>query len=242
MLGSILKHWRDLRGMSQLDLALEASVSARHLSFIESGRTRPSAAMVLRLSEALALPLRERNALLLAAGYAPRFSESDWSSSSLEAVRAAAKLILHNHEPYPAIVLDSSFNVLEANAAAWSLLGTEATQTAINMVDAVFLPGPIRDSIENWDEIANYFIHRLRQSVRFRGTNSAVAAKLKQALSAPGVKSLIDQPLGTTNTVLLPVVLQSNGETTRWFTTITSFGGAMDALAEEIMIEQFHPA
>ncbi len=242
MLGSILKYWRDLRGMSQLDLALEASVSARHLSFIESGRTHPSAAMILKLSEALALPLRERNALMLAAGHAPRFSESDWSSGSLEAVRAAAKLILHNHEPYPAIVLDSSFNVLEANTAAWSLLGTEAAQTATNLVDIVFLPGSIRDSIENWDEVATYFIHRLRQAVRFRGNNSAVAEKLRLALSASGVQSILDQPPGLADTVLLPVVLQRNGETTRWFTTITSFGGAMDALAEEIMIEQFHPA
>lgn len=242
MLGNILKHWRDLRGMSQLDLALEASVSARHLSFIESGRTRPSAAMILKLSEALSLPLRERNALMLAAGHAPRFSESDWSSSNLETVRAAAKLILDNHEPYPAIVLDSSFNVLEANTAAWSLLGTKATETAINLVDAIFLPGPIRDSIENWDEVANYFVHRLRQAVSYWGTNSAVAAKLDLALLAPGVKSLIDQPAGTTDTVLLPVVLRKDGHITRWFTTITSFGGALDALAEEIMIEQFHPA
>lgn len=242
MIGPILRQWRGIRGMSQLDLANEAEVSARHVSFMESGRSRPSPEMVLRLAEALGLPLRDRNAMMMAAGFAPRFGDSDWNSDELAEIRAAAGLILANHAPYPAIVLDGSFTVLDGNAGAWALLGQgHRPDTLPNLIDLVFSPGPVRQGIENWPDVAAYLLHRLREGTRLRGMHSTVGQKYRQALASPGTRDITVR-LSSGGGVLLPVVFTRDGVTTRWFTTLTSFGGAQNALAEEIVIEQFHPA
>lgn len=240
MIGQILRDWRGLRGMSQMELALTADVSSRHVSFMESGRARPSADMVLRLAEALAMPLRERNAMLIAAGFAPQYGESDWHGEQMVEIRRAAGLILAAHAPHPALVLDAAFTVLDANEAGAALLGGLAGGK-INLVDLVFGPGPLRESIVNWAEVANYLMHRMREGVRMRGPQSEIAQVLRRARQQPGVEQLA-QVHGGAGTVLLPVVVTINGVTTRWFTTVTTFGAPQDALAEEIMIEQFHPA
>lgn len=243
MIGPILRQWRGIRGMSQLELANEAAVSARHVSFMESGRSRPSPEMVARLAEALGLPLRDRNAMMMAAGFAPRFGESDWDSPELAEIRAAARLILSNHDPHPAIVLDGSFTVLDGNAGAWALLGSGVRPEILpNLIDLVFSPGPLRAGIGNWPEVAAYLLHRLREGTRLRGMHSAVGKKYRQALASPGVAELSALPSGAEASVLLPVIFTRDGVTTRWFTTVTSFGAPQDALAEEIVIEQFHPA
>jgi len=241
MVGAMLREWRGLRGMSQLDLALRAEVSSRHVSFLESGRARPSAEMVMRLAEALAMPLRERNGLLVAAGFAPQFGDSDWGSPQMTEIRRAAGMILAGHAPNPALVLDAAFNVLEANAGAMALLG-EGTGVPgqLNLVDLVFMPGPVREAIGNWDEIAGYLMHRMREGVRMRGPQSAIGVVMRRALLQAGVDNLAARP--KTGTVLLPLVFNSGGAETRWFTTVTSFGAPQDVLAEEITIEQFHPA
>lgn len=241
MVGAMLREWRGLRGMSQLDLALSAEVSSRHVSFLESGRARPSAEMVMRLAEALAMPLRERNGLLVAAGFAPQFGDSDWNSPQMAEIRQAAGMILAGHAPYPALVLDAAFNVLEANAGAMALMG-EGTGVPgqLNLVDLVFMPGPVRAAIGNWDEIAGYLMHRMREGVRMRGPQSAIGVVMRRALLQAGVDGLAARP--KTGTVLLPLVFNSGGMETRWFTTVTSFGAPQDVLAEEITIEQFHPA
>lgn len=241
MVGAMLREWRGLRGMSQLDLALSAEVSSRHVSFLESGRARPSAEMVMRLAEALAMPLRERNGLLVAAGFAPQFGDSDWDSPQMEEIRRAAGMILAGHAPHPALVLDAAFNVLEANAGAMALLG-EGTGVPgqLNLVDLVFMPGPVRAAIGNWDEIAGYLMHRMREGVRMRGPQSAIGVVMRRALLQAGADGLAARP--KTGTVLLPLVFNSGGAETRWFTTVTSFGAPQDVLAEEITIEQFHPA
>ncbi|WP_280136811.1 helix-turn-helix domain-containing protein [Devosia limi] len=237
----MLREWRSLRGMSQLDLALSADVSGRHVSFLESGRARPSAEMVLRLAEALAMPLRERNGLLVAAGFAPQFGDSDWNSPQMTEIRRAAGMILAGHAPYPAMVLDAALNVLEANAAAMALLGDgTGVPEQLNLVDLVFIAGPVRAAIGNWDEIAGYLMHRMREGVRMRGPQSAIGVVMRRALRQPGADGLTARP--KSGTVLLPLVFNNGGEETRWFTTVTSFGAPQDVLAEEITIEQFHPA
>jgi transcriptional regulator with XRE-family HTH domain len=242
MIGPILKRWRAERGMSQLDLALAADVSARHVSFLETGRSRPSPDMVLRLVEALGLPLRERNAVLIAAGYMPRFGESRWDSTELCELRRAARLILTTHDPYPAFVLDGLFTILDANTSATALMDAAGAVPGANLVDLVFQPGPIRQMIVNWDAVANYFLHRLREGARLHGSNAPVAQKLRQALAAPGAGGLVPAAPGVTPSVLLKVILNSGDGERAWFTTLTSFGAPLDALAEEIIIEQFHPA
>ncbi|OAM84238.1 helix-turn-helix domain-containing protein [Devosia elaeis] len=242
MFETALREWRNRRGMSQMALALAADVSPRHLSFLESARARPSPGMVMRLAEALDLPLRERNGLLVAAGFAPQFGDSDWLSPQMAEVRQAAELLLVAHAPYPALVLNAGFDILEANPAAWALLGGKRPDGgALNLCDLVFLPGPVRAAIVNWDEVAFYLLHRLRDGTRRHGPQSAVAQTLMRAMRQDGAAALERRQGGARNTVLLPLEFRIGDEVTRWFTTVTSFGGPQDALAEEITIEQFHP-
>lgn len=242
MFSTMLREWRGLRGMSQLDLAMSADVSTRHVSFIESGRSRPSAEMVLRLAEALELPLRERNAMLVAAGFAPQFGDSDWHSEAMAEVRRAAALLLKAHEPYPAIVLDMASNILDANPPALGMIGVSKEALGqVNLVDLVYRPGPVRESIVNWTDVAEYLLHRMREGVRRHGPQSALGAVLRRAMVQPGAAELSTVRSHWRGAVLLPLEFRLNGETTRWFTTVTSFGAPQDAMAEEITIEQFHP-
>ena len=242
MFSTMLREWRSQRGMSQLDLALSADVSTRHVSFIESERARPSADMVLRLAEALALPLRERNAMLVAAGFAPQFGDSDWHSEAMAEVRRAATLLLKAHEPYPAIVLDMAFNILDANPPALGMIGADrAVLGQVNLVDLVYRPGSVRDSIVNWTDVAEYLLHRMREGVRRHGPQSAMGAVLRRAMAQPGAADLSMVRGNWRGSVLLPLEFRLDGEVTRWFTTVTSFGAPQDAMAEEITIEQFHP-
>ncbi|MGB3338966.1 MAG: helix-turn-helix domain-containing protein [Devosia sp.] len=242
MFSTMLREWRALRGMSQLDLALGADVSTRHVSFIESERSKPSTEMVLRLAEALDLPLRERNAMLVAAGFAPQFGDSTWQSAEMAEVRRAAELLLAAHEPYPAIVLDMAFNVLDANPPAMGMIGaTPDLLGQVNLVDLVYGPGPVRESIVNWTEVAEYLLHRMREGVRRHGPQSAIGAVLRRAMGQPGASELSIVRVNWGGSVLLPLEFRMNGEVTRWFTTVTSFGAPQDAMAEEITIEQFHP-
>ena len=242
MIGPLLKEWRALRGKSQLALALDAQVSARHLSFLESGRSGASQDLVLRLAEALGLGLRDRNALLVAAGFAPRFGERGWHSEELSEVRRAARLILSSHEPYPAIVVDAAYTLLDANSGALAMMGQprEALGQA-NLMDLVFAPGPVREAIGNWEEVAGYLLHRLRESTRMRGPRSPGAAILSRVLAHPGVEALTSLRPANAGSVLVPLTFTRDGTTTRWYTTLTSFGAPQDALVEEITIEQFHP-
>lgn len=243
MFETALREWRNRRGMSQMALAMAAEVSARHLSFLESARARPSPAMVLRLAEALDLPLRERNSLLVAAGFAPHYGDNDWLSPQMSELRQAAQLLLKAHAPYPAIVLDAAFDILEANGAAMALIGVEVLpERRLNLADLVFGAGEVRDSIVNWGEVAAYLMHRLREGVRRHGPDSPVARVLMRVRRHDGINGLSLRPEGMLGQVLLPLEFRLNGQVTRWFTTVTSFGAPQDALAEEITIEQFHPA
>lgn len=242
MFSSMLREWRALRGMSQLDLALCADVSTRHLSFIESERSKPSTEMVLRLAEALDLPLRERNAMLVAAGFAPQFGDSDWQSDAMADVRQAIALLLKAHEPYPAIVLDVAFNVLDANPPALGMIGVGREALGqVNLVDLVYMPGAVRESIVNWTDVAEYLLHRMREGVRRHGPQSAMGAVLRRAMAQPGAAELSAVRGHPRGAVLLPLEFRRDGEVTQWFTTVTSFGAPQDAMAEEITIEQFHP-
>lgn len=243
MVGDILREWRVIRGFSQLDLAMEADVSTRHLSFLESGRSQPTRDMVLRLAETLGMPLRDRNGLLMAAGFAPHYGANGLDSGALDEVRATLRMMLRVHEPYPAIALDAAFNIIEANA------GFAALATALgsgggpaNLADLVFIPGPSRDSIVNWPDIANYFLHRMRESLRVRGANAPLRAVYDRAMAQPGVKEVRDGLRRNSGTAVVPVVLSVDGTETRWITTVTTFGAPQDAFVEELTIEQFYPA
>jgi PAS domain-containing protein len=222
-------------------LALEVGVTQRHLSFVESGRAKPGEDLVVRLSELLGLALRDRNALLIAAGYAPRFGEADWASPALSSIRDAARLILESHEPHPAFVLDVDTTVLDANRPALALVGASASDLGrLNLVDLVFGPGPVRAAIVNWEEVATYLLGRLREAVRWRGSGSRVRPVYERALRLAGA-SLPTLPAPAAPLAVLPLSFRVGSETLHWFTTVTTFGAPQDALVEEITIELFHP-
>lgn len=240
MIGDMLREWRGFRGVSQLDLALEARVSARHVSFIESGRSRPSQEMILRLAEALGLPLRERNAMLVSAGFAPHYGDGA-DDEELAEVRRAIGLILASH-PYPALVLDSLYDVVDANepfrrmAAAIGL-----GDLPFNLAESVLLPGPLRSALRNWPEVAGYMVHRIREAQRQRGRLPALARLLDDAMKEPEVAAAVARRDPRRARAILPVEIEIAGATSRWMTTLTTFGAPQDAFVEEITIEQFHP-
>ena len=239
--GALLREWRTYRGIRQLTLALEAGTSQRHLSFIESGRAKPGEDLLGKLADLLQLTLRDRNALLVAAGYAPRFGEADWSSPDLALVRQAVQLVLRGHMPHPALVLDVTSTILDANPAALALLNATAADLGkMNLVDRVLTPGTLREAIVNWTEIATYLLARLRESARYRGPNSRVHATYERAVSLAGDALAAPSPPSAPRPVV-PLALRVGDETRHWFTTVTTFGAPQDALVEEITIELFHP-
>lgn len=243
MIGDILREWRDIRGLSQLDLAMEADVSARHLSFLESGRSQPTRDMVLRLAETLGMPLRDRNGLLMAAGFAPHYGANELESAELREIRATLQMMLSAHEPYPALALDASFSIVEANAGFAELATTLGSAGgAANLADLVFTPGPVREAIVNWADIANYFIHRMRESLRVRGSNAPLRTVYDRAMRQPGVRDAIDRMRRNTGPAVVPVELRIGDAQRRWITTVTTFGAPQDAFVEELTIEQFYPA
>jgi transcriptional regulator with XRE-family HTH domain len=166
-IGALLRHWRRARNLSQLGLAHEAEVSPRHLCFLENGRARPSREMVLILAEALAVPLRERNALLLAAGFAPQFLASTLDDPALAPVRTALDALLRQHEPYPAVVLNRHWDIVETNGAAARLfallLEGRTAHGAGNVLRLMFHPGGLRPAVENWDAVARSLVQRVHR-------------------------------------------------------------------------------
>src|SRR5262249_25777233 len=166
--GELLREWRELRRLSQLDLALQAEVSTRHLSFVETGRSRPSRDMVLHLAEELDVPLRERNHLLLAAGYAPVYAETALDAPAMTAVRAAVRQVLAGHEPYPAVVVDRHWNLIDANATVALFtqgLPPELLAPPINVLRASLHPDGFARQIVNLGEWRAHVLGRLRRQV-----------------------------------------------------------------------------
>src|SRR6516164_4955008 len=188
--GVLLRRWRAVRHLSQLDLALDADISTRHLSCIERGRAQPSREMVLRLAEALQVPLRERNALLLAAGYAPLYRHTGLDAPELEAARRAVELLMAQLEPNPVLVLDRHWNTLRMNAGAKRFLALFPgcdSGTPHNGVRLVFQPHGLRPFIENWDVVAARIIRRLHREAADNPADDKLKCFLDELLSYPDV-------------------------------------------------------
>jgi transcriptional regulator with XRE-family HTH domain len=244
--GELLRHWRHARGLSQLGLAVEAGTTPRHVSFIESGRSQPSRAMVLRLARVLDVPLRERNALLLAAGFAPLYSETGLERDESAQVRAALERILLAHEPYPAVVMDRHWNVLDANAAAgrffgW-LLGERADGSA-NVVRLMFDPDGLRPHVSNWEAAAEALVQRVHREAVGGFPDAATRALLDEALAFPGVPATWRVPdLRSVPLPVVPVEFAKDGLALSYFSAVTTLGTPQDAMLQEIRIESFFPA
>ena len=245
-----LRWWRARRGNSQLALAGEAGVSQRHLSFLELGRARPSRAMVLRLAAALDLRFRERNQLLLAAGFAPLWREGRLGAGELAVVNRALDHMLERQEPYPALVLDRRWNLLRANRGARRLFAFLATGEAtadqepptLNLVEAVLAPAPLRPLIANWREVALCFVAYLRTDALADGAPETQALLDRVLLypDVPGPGELAE--LMPAQAPVLTIVFERDGVRLPLFTTIATLGTPMDVTAQEIRIENFFPS
>lgn len=244
--GTLLREWRAARRLSQLDLALEAGVSARHLSYVETGKAQPSRDMVTRLADVLEMPLRERNALLMAAGYAPRYPETPLGTPELAQACRAIELILGQQEPYPAFLLDRHWDVLMANRAAARvrsfLLGGRASAHQ-NMLRQFFDPNDLRAAVANWEEVAGDLIRHLHDEVTAAPTDAKARGLLNEVLSFPAVPARWRRrELGATPPPLLTVVFRRDEHELRFFSTITTFGTPRDVTLDELRIECAFPA
>jgi transcriptional regulator with XRE-family HTH domain len=244
---ALLRAWRTRRHLSQLELALASGVSQRHLSFLEKGRSRPSRTMILQLSEALQVPLRERNALLLSAGFAPMFRARSLDDPQMAQVLAAVHMMLANHAPFPAIAIDRCWNIRMANAPFEQLatmlgrdLWTRIGGTERNLMALFFHPYGLKPLIANWAAIAPFLWHRARREAELVGGED-MRAMLDQ-LSAFQSADTLWAGEETTLLPVLPVDLVKDGVRISLFTVISTFGTAQDATADELRIESFFPA
>jgi len=242
--GGLLREWRSRRRLSQLALALEADVSTRHLSFVETGRAQPSRDMVVRLAEQLEVPLRERNHLLLAAGYAPAYPESEMDDERMETVRAAVRQVLAGHEPNPAIVVDRHWEMLEANAAVGVLLEGVAPEQLAPPVNALRLalhPDGVAPRILNLGEWRAHLLSRLRRQIA--ATNDPqLASLLVELRDYPCDDPEPDVELPGPGEIVVPLRLRHGDGELRLMSIVSTFGTPLDVTVEELSIEAFFPA
>lgn len=242
--GELLRFWRERRRLSQLALALDAEISTRHLSFVETGRATPSREMVLRLAEQLDVPLRERNTLLLAAGYAPVYPEATLDAPELAAVRTAIRQVLAGHEPYPAIVVDRDWNLVDANASVSLFtegLPPELLTPPVNVLRASLHPAGLAPRIVNLGEWRAHLLGRLRRQIAI--TADADLAALYQELRAyPCDRPEPEIELPGPSDVVVPLRVRHAAGELAFFSIVASFGTPLDITVSELAIESFFPA
>ena len=242
---SRLRWWRRHRGISQLELAGRAEISQRHLSFLELGRSSPSRAMVLRLAAALEVPLRQQNALLLAAGFAPVWQETEFTAPTLAQVRSGLDYMLRQQEPFPAVVVDRRWNLLKANAGARRLVeflvGPLPPDVPVNLADALVAPEVLRPFLVNWPEVVGYFIRSVEADAADDGSAES-SALLQRLLAYAGVDGVMRRAgLGAPSGPVLPMRFHKNEISLSLFTTIATLGTPQDITLQELRIECFFP-
>jgi transcriptional regulator with XRE-family HTH domain len=242
---SRLRWWRGHRGRSQLDLAGRAEISQRHLSFLELGRSSPSRDMVLRLAAALDVPLRQQNALLVSAGFAPVWRETDLGAPELAQIRGALDYILAQQEPFPAVAVDRRWNLLKSNAGAVRLVeflvGPLAPDARVNLADALVAPDVLRPHLANWAEVVRYFIRSVEADAAADGT-AETTALLHRLLAYEGVRAAMSgTPADEAGGPVLPMHFRKGDVSLRLFTTIATLGTPRDITLQEMRVECFFP-
>jgi len=240
--GALMRHWRRERRMSQLGLAGEAGVTQRHVSFVESGRANPSREMVLALARALDVPLRERNQMLLAAGYAPHYKETGLDATAMAQVQAALDRLLAQQEPYPAVVMDRHWNVLQTNDAAAAMFGfllDGDVPDPANVVRLMFTR--LRPYVANFDVTGEALIHRVHREAVGGIPDPKTVALLDEILS--GVPEAWRTPdFAATASPVVPVHFRKGNLDVRYFSLVTTVGTPQDVTLQEIRVESFFPA
>ena len=241
--GKLLRDWRQRRRLSQLDLALETGVSARHVSFIETGRSRPSPEMVLQLAEQLEVPLRERNQLLLAAGYAPMYAQRSLEEPEMGPVREALESVLRGHEPYPAVVVDRHWGMVAGNSAVAFLtegVAPELLEPPVNVLRVTLHPDGVAPRITNLPEWRAHLLDRLGRQAVLTG-DPALAALYDELSDLPGGGPAWQHDLGAGD-IAVPLRLRVGEAELSFISTLTTFGTAIDVTVAELSIESFFPA
>src|SRR5262245_44697064 len=243
--GTLLREWRQRRNLSQFELALRSAVSARHLSFIETGRARPSREMVLHLADRLDIPLRDRNTLLLAAGFAPAFGERSLDESEMAPVREALQRYIPAHEPYPALVLDRYWNVLAANrgvAYVNSGVAPELRTPPANALRIALHPDGLAPRISNFAAWSGYLLARLRREIEATG-DPELESLYRELIAYPGVTTEYDpaSPPNPNDIVLMQEFCLDDRQLAL-FCTLTTFGTPRDLTLAELTIVAFYPA
>jgi transcriptional regulator with XRE-family HTH domain len=240
--GDLLRAWRTRRRLSQLDLACLADVSTRHLSYVETGRSRPSRGFLLHVAEHLDVPLRARNDLLVAAGYAPVYGETGLDAPEMAAVRQALDLVLAHHEPFPAVVVDRVWDLVLANNGAQFLLeGVEPDllEPPLNVLRVSLHPRGFAPRIDDFPTFSGHLMARLRRQVAMRD-DPALTALYDELSTYPGVEQA--EPWTEHPGVVLPVRVNTSRGLLSFFTTLATFGTAADITLSELSVEQFFPA
>jgi transcriptional regulator with XRE-family HTH domain len=250
---TLLKQWRNRACLSQLDLALASQVSQRHISFLESGRAKPSRDMVLKLATVLEIPLRQQNLMLTASGFSPIHAETDLSSPEMTSIRRAIDFMLRQQEPYPAIVMDRYWNLLLTNDGATRFLSAfidlERLQAnfcidgKINLMQVIFHSQGLRPFIVNWEEFAGHLLQRVHREAIASGPSEQSTALLNELMSYPGVSDIWQtSDKSTQHALLLTIHLKRNRKDFQFFSTIVTLGTPYDITLQELRIECLFPA
>jgi transcriptional regulator with XRE-family HTH domain len=263
-LGELLRQWRTARGRNQLDLSSEAGISQRHISFIESGRSTPSRQTLLKIARALDVPFRERNTLLLSAGFAPLYSETAWNSVQMHSVTRALERILRQHDPFPALVMDRYWNVLMTNDSAPRFfncfIDMSERKSPRNMLHLMFDPDGLRPFVEGWDRVATSLIQR----VRAEATGRVIDEKTKELLEAlltysdridprssdhaatqngQGQRDYDQGRAGATSIMpIIPISFRKSQRLLNYLSLVTTVGAPQTVAAQELRIESMFPA
>ena len=249
--GPMLRAWRRRRGASQLSLALQSGVSQRHVSFLESGRARPSREMVVQLSTALDVPLRQRNEMLLAAGFAPAYRESNLAAPELAPMRRAIDFMLKQQEPYPAVVIDRLWNLLQANEAAnaFTIFLFDGMPPAPppgkgpNLLRWILDPGALRPKISNWEEVARYLVSTTYAEILAAGGEPRALGFIEEIMAYPDVPASFRKlRFEERPAPVLTVDYLVGGKALSVFTTIATLGTPQDITLQEVRVESFFPA
>jgi transcriptional regulator with XRE-family HTH domain len=240
----LLRRWRERRRLSQLELASRAEISSRHLSFVETGRSTPSRQMLLHLSEKLEVPLRERNSLLLAAGYAPIYPVTPWGAPQLAAVQAAVQLVLTGLEPYPALAVDRCWTLVDSNRTIGLLtsdVAPELLAPPVNVLRVALHPAGLAPRIANLGEWRAHLLARLRRQVA-ETADPDLAALYQELQGYPGDDLLPDAEPPGPGDLVIPLRVRLRGRQLALLSTTTVFGTPMDVTVAELAIESFLPA
>jgi len=247
-LGRLLRQWRQVRGLSQLELALATGISSKHLSFVETGRAQPGRDVVLRLASALDLPLRDRNAALMAAGYAPLYGQNRLDSPEMAPVARAVEFMLRQQEPYPVVVAYRLANVLRRNQATerllTHLLGPDRESECVNLYRLVLSPTGLRPMIRNFEDVARQVVMRVRREMSAMPISREGQAFLEELLSQPGLPDDCNDvaPEMAAPPVVTTIIEAPGGRVLSLFHTITTLGTPQDVTLQELRIETSFPA